>query len=267
MKDGLKIVVCAKVVPKPEEVKVDPETMTIVRTEVENELNPACKHALEMGLQLKDKHGGEVILLSMGPPLFEGFLKMGIAMGADDAVLLSDRAFAGADTYATSYALAEAVVKIGDVDLILCGEETSDSSTGQVPPGVAEWLDVPQITYVSQLEIGEDGRLRGKRSITGGHEVIAVHMPAVVSVEIGVNSPRFPDFRRKRWAEREFELKVWDIGELGVEPEMVGLPGSHTSVDRLIEAKSPERLREFVDGTPEEKAKKVYEIIKPYLQS
>jgi electron transfer flavoprotein beta subunit len=254
-----------KVVPKPEEVKVDTDTMTIIRTGVENELNPACKHALEMGLQLKDEYGGEVILLSMGPPFFESFLKTGITMGADDAILLSDRDFAGADTYATSYALAEAVRKIGGVDLILCGEETSDSSTGQVPPGIAEWLDIPQMTYVSELRLDDDRRLVGKRSITGGHEVVAVEMPAVVSTEIGVNSPRFPDFRRKRWAEREFQLKIWDSEELGAKKDLLGLQGSHTSVDYLIEAKPPERRREFLEGTPEELAKRIYEVIEHYL--
>jgi len=143
----LHIIACVKVVPKPEEVKVNPETMTIERGEVRSEINPPDMNVLEMALALKDQHGGKVTIVAMGPPLFDPYLHLALAMGADEAYLLSDRAFAGADTLATSYALAQGIRKIGDYDLILCGEESSDGATAQVPPGIAEWLNTSQITY------------------------------------------------------------------------------------------------------------------------
>ena len=149
----MRTIVCMKIVPRTEEVRFDPQTKTVDRSKAENEINQPDKNALEMALQLKNKHGGDVILLAMGPPFFEAYLRLGIAMGADDAILLSDRAFAGADTYPTSYTIAAAIKKIGNYDLILCGEESSDASTGQVPPGIAEWLNIPQVTYATQLEI------------------------------------------------------------------------------------------------------------------
>ena len=174
----MKMVVCMKVTPKAEQVRLDPATKTLIREGVESEINPADKHALEMALSLKDKHGGEVIVLSMGPPAFEPFLKLAVAMGADDAILLSDRAFAGADTFPTSFTLAMGIKKIGNVDLILCGEGSSDASTNQVPPGIAEWLGIPQVTFVTAAELA-DGKLRAKRTVKGGYEVVEVPLPAL----------------------------------------------------------------------------------------
>lgn len=262
----MNIVVCMKVVPKAEQVRLDPETRTLDRSAAENEINEPDKNALEMALQLRDNYNGTVTALSMGPPFFEEHLRLAVAMGADDAVLLSDRALAGADTLATSYALAKGVQKIGDVDLVLCGEESSDASTGQVPPGIAEWLDCPQITYVAELSLLEDGRLRGRRTIHGGHEVVAAPLPVVASVELGVNSPRFPDFRRKRWADREFELTIWDATTIGAEPMLIGSEGSRSVVSDLIEKERPERMREPINGTVEEKAQQLFEIIESHLQ-
>ncbi len=269
----MNIVVCMKVVPKSEQVRLDPETRTLDRSGAENEINEPDKNALEMALQLKERYGGTVTVLSMGPPFFEPHLRLAVAMGADDAVLLSDRALAGADTLATSYALAKGIERIGDVDLVLCGEESSDASTGQVPPGIAEWLGWPQITYVAELSLLDactepgrsDGRLRGRRTIHGGYEVVAVPLPAVASVELGINSPRFPDFRRKRWADREFQLTVWDAAAIGAEPALIGSQGSRSVVSDLIEKERPERRRQLVDGTVEEKAQQLFEIIEPYL--
>ncbi|MFQ5856801.1 MAG: electron transfer flavoprotein subunit beta/FixA family protein [Anaerolineae bacterium] len=262
----MNIVVCMKVVPKAEQVRLDPETRTLDRSGAENEINEPDKNALEMALQLKEQYGGTVTVLSMGPPFFDEYLRLAVAMGADDAVLLSDRALAGADTLATSYALAKGVQKVADVDLVLCGEESSDGATGQVPPGIAEWLDWSQITYVAELSLLDDGRLRGRRTIHGGHEVVAVPLPAVASVELGVNSPRFPDFRRKRWADREFELTVWDAADIGADPALIGIEGSRSVVSDLIEKERPERMRHRIDGTVEEKAQQLFEIIEPYLQ-
>lgn len=253
-----------KVVPKTEEVRLDPTTKTLDRSRAENEINQPDKNALEMALQLKQKHGGDVVLLSMGPSFFESYLRLGIASGADNAILLSDKAFAGADTYPTSYTLATAIKKIGNFDLVLCGEESSDASTGQVPPGIAEWLGIPQVTYVSQLEI-VGNIARAKRTIKGGYEIVEAPLPLLASIELGCNSPRFPDFRRKRWAEKEFMLTVWTAADLGVDPNKIGGKGSHTIVDELIELPKPSRRKQQIAGSPEEEAVQIVQKIKEAL--
>lgn len=254
-----------KITPKTEDVTLDPVTKTLDRSKAENEINPADKNALEAALSLKDRLGGRVLVLSMGPPFFEPFLKTAIAMGADDAILLSDRAFGAADTYPTSLTLATAIQKLGRYDLILCGEESSDASTGQVPPGIAEWLGIPQITFVSELQVVEGKRIRGRRTVRGGFEVVEAQLPALATIELGVNSPRFPDFRRKRWADREFKTTIWGINDLGLPEERVGKKGSRTVVTELISAQVAARKAERIDGTPMEKAKKIAELITPLM--
>lgn len=260
----MRTIVCMKVVPKTEEVRFDPTTKTLDRSKAENEINQPDKNALEMALQLKEKHGGDVVILAMGPPFFEPYLRLGIAAGADNAVLLSDRAFAGADTYPTSYTIATAIRKIGNFDLVLCGEESSDASTGQVPPGIAEWLGIPQVTYVSQLEI--TGNIsRAKRTVKGGYEVVESTLPLLASVELGSNSPRFPDFRRKRWADKEFKLTVWTAADFGADPNKIGGKGSHTIVDELTELPKPSRKTQRLSGSPEDEALQVFEKVKAAL--
>ena len=254
-------VVCLKVTPKIEQIKFDEQKKTIVREGVENEINDADKNALEAALRVKDTLGGRVVVLSMGPPSFEPFLKLTVAMGADDAVLLSDRAFAGADTYATSRVLAAGIEKLKPYDIVLCGEASSDSSTEQVPPSVAGWLGIPHVSYVSDLGVVGD-KVRARREITDGHEVVEVRPPVLVSVQLGCNSPRFPDFRRKRWADKEFKLRVMNIQDLGFAPGDVGLEGSRTEVTGLSRMRTPERRREFIQGDEEEVARRLAQIVK-----
>ena len=257
----MRIVVCMKVVPKTEEVRFDPQTKTLDRSGAENEINQPDKHAIEMALQLKERHGAEVLLLAMGPTFFEPYLRLGIAMGADNAFLLSDRAFAGADTYPTSYTIATAIKKIGRFDLIICGEESSDASTGQVPPAVAEWLGIPQVTYVSQLSVDGDV-VRAKRTVRGGYEIVEASLPLLVSVELGCNSPRFPDFHRKRWAEKELKITVWSAADLSVDPLNIGSKGSHTIVEELVELPRPARRMVRVSGSVEDEAGLILQKIK-----
>ncbi|MEM0486328.1 MAG: electron transfer flavoprotein subunit beta/FixA family protein, partial [Thermoplasmata archaeon] len=247
------IIVCVKVVPKTEDVTFDPITKTLDRSKAENQINEADKNAIEYALRLKEKYGGNVILLSMGPMFFEPFLKIGIAMGADDAILLSDKAFAGSDTFPTSLTLATAIRKIGNYDIILLGEESSDAGLGQVPSQVAEFLDLPQALYVSNIEINGN-EIIAKRSIRGGYEIVKLPMPSVISVELGTNQPRFPDFRRKRWADKEFKVKIWNTKDLELNEELVGLKGSYTFVNKFIEVEPPKRKKNFIEGTPEEQA-------------
>lgn len=257
----MNLIVCMKVTPKIEQIKFDEQKKTIVREGVENEINDADKNALEAALKLKDSAGGRVVVLSMGPPSFEPFLQVAVAMGADDAVLLSDRAFGGADTYATSRVLAAGVEKLKPYDVVLCGEASSDSSTEQVPPSIAGWLGVPHISYASDISVVE-GRVHARREITDGHEVVEARPPVLVSMQLGCNSPRFPDFRRKRWAEKEFKLRVLALQDLGFAPGEVGLEGSRTEVMRLSRMRTPERRQEFIRGDEDEVVRRLVKIVR-----
>jgi len=258
-------VVCMKVTPKIEQLRFDEEKKTMIRDGVENEINEADKNALEMALTLKDRFGGKLTALSMGPPSFDPYLRLAVAMGADDAILASDRAFAGADSYATSIVLAAAIRKIADYQLVLCSEASSDGSTEQVPPSIAEWLGLPIISYVNSVQMnGTDGAtiLKASRSIRGGSEEVEAAPPLLLSVELGCNTPRFPDFRRKRWAEREFKTTVWNIGDLNLAPAQVGLEGSLTSVNELRSMRSPQRKREVITGDTKQVAHRLAEILR-----
>jgi electron transfer flavoprotein beta subunit len=262
------IICCLKVVPRPEEVSVDPETRTVDRAHARSVINPPDMNLLEMALELKDRQGGQVSLLSMGPPLFEEYLRIGLALGADRAYLLSDRAFGGADTLATSYTLAQGIRRIADedgYDLVLCGEESSDGATAQVPPGIAEWLGIPQVTYAGEIAL-EDGQFRAVREVKGGHEVLLAPLPAVVSVRVGVNEPRFIDFERKPWAETKAPVAVWTAADLDLDAEAIGLAGSPTTVSGLGQARSAERQRELIGGTPQEEAHALFERIQASLR-
>lgn len=245
------IVVCVKIVPKPGEVKYNRETNTLDRSAAENQINLSDKHALEAALVLKEAHPGTTVsVISMGPPMIDEDLRLILAMGCDRAILLSDRTFAGADTYPTSRTLAAAIAKLQPVELVLCGEESSDSSTGQVPPGVAEWMGWPQATYVTHLELS-GGEVVATREIEGGHEILAVPLPCVVSYVQGANEVRFPNFGLlKELADQKIE--VWTAKDLGLKPEQVGLPGSCTGVGGLVETAPPERKRIFLEGTAEQ---------------
>lgn len=266
---SLHTIVCLKVVPKSEEVTVDQESKTIDRSRARSEINAPDMNALEVALSLKSAHGGQVSLLSMGPPFFERYLRLGLAMGADAAYLMSDRAFGGADTLATSYTLAEGVRRIGAFDLIICGDESSDGATAQVPPGVAEWLSLPQITYASKVQLaGENGSaaLRARRELGAGWEIVESPLPCLVSVKQDINEPRFLDFSRWNWAMQEAPVTVWSSADLGLDPAHLGLAGSPTGVAGVNLARSADRLREFISGTPEEIAEKLLEKIRPWTR-
>jgi electron transfer flavoprotein beta subunit len=256
----MKAVVCVKVTPKVDQIRFDEVKKTVAREGVENELNESDKNALEVALRLKDQLGGTVVALSMGPPSFEPFLKLAVSMGADDAVLLSDRAFAGADTYATSLVLARGISKLAPFDLVLCGEASSDGSTEQVPPSVAEWLALPRISYASEIKLDGD-RVTARRSIRGGYEVVEAKAPVLASIELGCNTPRFPNFRRKRWAETEFKMTTMNINDLGLAPNEVGLAGSLTEVTGLNKMRVPTRLNRTIEGSEEEVVRQLMQLL------
>jgi len=256
-------IVCVKVVPKPEEIRVDPQTMMLDRDGVRSEINPPDMNALEMALRLKDRYGGRISLLSMGPPYFESFLRVGLAMGCDHIYLLSDRLLGGADTLATTYTLARAVHKIGDVDLIFCGEESSDGATGQVPAGLAEWLEIPQLTLLTDIDVNLTRRTgRGRREIKGGYELLEVPLPCLVSVKTAANEPRFMDYQYKLWAFEQAQSTIWNARDLDADENHIGLAGSPTIVTALAEAPTRERKRQFIEGSPHEIANQLVKLIK-----
>jgi electron transfer flavoprotein beta subunit len=251
-----------KIVPKPEEIRVDPATHLLDRSSARSEINPPDMNAMEMVLSLKDSYGARISLLSMGPPFFESNLRVALAMGADHIYLLSDKAFAGADTLATTYTLAQGIRKIGAVDLIFCGEESSDGATGQVPPGIAEWLDMSQLTLLTDMKVDLERRTaRGRREIKGGYELIEVPMPAVISVKTASNEPRFMDYSLRSWALEEDRITVWGARDLEADPGYIGLTGSPTIVTGLDEAPYRERRREFLQGSTDEVVQELVNLL------
>ncbi|MFH1723891.1 MAG: electron transfer flavoprotein subunit beta/FixA family protein [Elusimicrobiota bacterium] len=267
-KENLRIIVCMKVVPRPEEVVVDPKTHTLDRAKARSLINPPDLNALEMALALKDANGGEVTLVSMGPPFVEPYLRLAMAVGADRAFLLSDRAFGAADTLATTYTLAKGIEKIGAFDIILCGEESSDGATAQVPPGLAEWLDAAQVMYAVKMEkVPGKPQLKVRREVKGGVEDLIVNLPAVASVKSNVNEPRFIDFDRRPWATEETPVTVWNSKDLGTKADLIGLTGSPSRVDSVRQVSTRERQKKAMKGTPEEIAKELAQIIRAQLRT
>ena len=263
---GLRIIVCMKVVPRPEEVRVDPVKRTLDRVNARNVINPPDMPALETALRLKEAHGGEVTVISMGPPFFEHHLRMAMMLGADRAYLASDRGFAAADTLATTYVLAKMVEKIGPWDVILCGEESSDGATGQVPPGLAEWLGAAQATWAMEVDLAPGERkLVVKREQRGGWERVKVTLPAVLTVHADAAEARFLDYARQDWAMKEAPFTLWSAADLGADPACIGLAGSPTTAAALRESPKRERRREMIKGTPAEAARILADRLRPYL--
>jgi len=231
----MEIVVCIKQVPDTSEVKIDPQTNTLIRQGVPSIVNPFDKNAMEAALQLKEKHGGRVTAISMGPEQAKDALKECLAMGVDEAVLISDKAFGGADTLATSYTLAMAIKKLGNFDLIICGKQAIDGDTAQVGPGIAEHLGIPQITYVSKIEINGN-IVRAEREHEEGYEVIEAELPLLVTVVKSINVPRYPTVKGTIKANRK-QIPVWTTQDLEVDEARIGLKGSPTQVRRVFTPK------------------------------
>lgn len=228
----MEFIVCVKQVPDTTEIKIDPATNTLIRQGVPSIVNPFDKNALETALQLKEKHGGKVTVITMGPSQAEEALKECIAMGADEAYLVSDRAFGGADTLATSYTLAAAIRKIGKFDVILCGKQAIDGDTAQVGPEIAEYLDIPQITYAAKVEISGDV-VRVEREHEDGYEVFESHLPILLTVVKSINEPRFPSVKGTMKANRKV-IPVISVNDLDVDPDRLGLKGSPTQVRKIF---------------------------------
>jgi electron transfer flavoprotein beta subunit len=230
-------VVTIKQVPDTSEVRIDPKTNTMIRGGVPSIINPDDRHAIEAAVTLKEQFGGRVTILSMGPNQAIAALKESISLGADEAVLCSDRGFAAADTLATSYVLWAAVLKLHEempVDLVISGKQAIDGDTGQVPPGVATRLGWPQLTYVRRIPSVDFERrvIRVERIADGGIEVLESRLPAVVTVGREINEPRYASLPAMLRAAR-YEPHVWDKTILGLDDRHIGLKGSPTIVSKV----------------------------------
>ncbi len=228
----MQIIVPIKQVPETNNVKMDPVTGTMVREGVEAIINPLDLYAIEAAVQLKEKFGGKITTISMGPPKAESALRESIAMGCDEAVLLTDKAFAGADTWATSYTLSQAIRRLGNFDLILCGERATDGDTGQVGPGIAAWLDLPFATYISKIEAVQDNELIVERMVETGYEVLALPKPCLLTVVKEIAYPRLPSLKGKI-AARQKQIASWGPADIQAQPENIGLKGSPTRVVKI----------------------------------
>ena len=235
----LHVAVCMKMTPDATDLTIDPVKKTLDRSKVKNIINPPDENAFEVALQFKDRFGAQVSVVTMGPPFFDVMLRECIARGADRGVLITDRAFAGADTWPTSMTLAAGIKKIsalyGDVDIVCFGEETTDASTGQVGPGVAGQLGVEQATYIHSVQFDPATELlTATRSIGGGHEVLRFPLPAAITCELKMNRPRIATLAGKlRGAAAP--LVVWSLADLTdiKDPSWVGLKGSPTIVGKV----------------------------------
>jgi electron transfer flavoprotein beta subunit len=245
----MNIVVCIKQVPGTTQVKINPETNTLIREGVEAIINPFDENAIEAALQLKDKHGGKVTVITMGPPQAVNALKDAIALGADEVILLSDRAFAGSDTWATSYTLASAIKKIGQYDLVICGKQAIDGDTAQVGPGVAEFLNIPQITFAVNIEVN-DGMLKVNRLLEETNEIVELKMPAMITVVKQINTPRMPSFKGKMKAKNAV-IATWNAKDINAEENNIGLKGSPTSVVKIF-TPPPKGGGELLQGSADE---------------
>jgi electron transfer flavoprotein beta subunit len=233
----MNVIVCIKQVPETTEVRINPETNTLIRDGVKSIINPFDMYAIEEGVRLKEKFGGKTTVITMGPPQAESALREAISMGCDEAILISDRAFAGSDTWATSYTLSCAIRKIsketGEFDIILCGKQASDGDTAQVGPGISTHLDIPQVTYVKKIEEIKDNVARVKRMTEEGFDVLETPLPVLFTVVKEINLPRIPSLKGMMRA-RQAKISQWTAKDIDAEPKNIGLTGSPTNVVKIF---------------------------------
>ena len=256
MSEGLNIVVCIKQVPETTEVKFDEETGRLIREGVAAVINPFDEIAIEEGLRIKEKHGGAVKVLTMGPPWAADALRDAIAMGADEGYLATDRAFAGADTWATSLTLAKVIEHMGEYDLIICGLKTTDGDTGQTGPEMAEHMDIPHVCYVNEIVEISDGKVILKRIMDDGVETLEAPLPVLITVSKDINQPRLATLRGRLKAKKA-EIKEITNSDLQLPVEEIGLDGSYTRVVKIFE---PEvhMAGEVVHGTTDELVEAIF---------
>jgi len=268
----MNIIVCIKQVPETTEVRINPQTNTLIREGVKSIINPFDMYAIEESIRLKEKFGGKVTVVTMGPPQAQAALREAISLGIDEGVLVCDRAFAGSDTWATSYVLSGAVKKLGAFDLVICGKQASDGDTAQVGPGISAHLNIPQVTYVKKIEeVKGKGdvslspgnvpfSMRVERMMEEGYEIIETPLPAVLTVVKEINEPRLPSLRGMMKA-KSAKITLWTQKELELDPQHIGLCGSPTQVVKIFTP--PQRAGgEMLTGEIPEIADKLVELLK-----
>jgi len=247
----MNILVCAKQVPNTNEVKIDPVKGTLIREGVESILNPDDANALEEALKIKDKYEDvKVTVLSMGPPQADDMLRECLAMGADEAVLVSDRAFGGSDTWATSNVISAAIKNAGKFDIIFAGRQAIDGDTAQVGPQIAEKLGLPQVTYVQNFEVNGD-EVTVQRQLENGYEVIKVKTPVLLTTVKELNKPRYMNVKGIYDA-YEKKIPIWGLNDIPVDKETIGLKASPTKVFRSF-TPAPKGIGVMLEGTLKEK--------------
>jgi electron transfer flavoprotein beta subunit len=250
----MKIIVSIKQVPNVTKVKWD-EDGSLIRAGLPTIINPVDKNAIEAALQLKEKHGGEVTVVSMGPGQVESALREALCMGADKAIQLTDRKFAGADTWATSYTIGCAIEKIGDYDLVITGVEAMDGNTAQVGPQMAEYLKLPLLSYAVGLE-AEGNKVRIKQKLGDYERTLETETPALVTVEKEINNYRVTPIDKILEA-FEKDIPVWGVDDIGADLVHLGLKGSPTKLRKVYSPKIEKGQVEMLDGTPEDIARQV----------
>jgi len=243
-------IVCIKQVPNTTNVQIDQKTGTLKREGVESIINPFDEYAIEEAIRLKERFGGKTTVVTMGPPQAETALREAIGRGIDAGVLVTDKAFAGADTWATAYTLSSAIKALGDYDLIICGKQATDGDTAQVGPGIAEMLDIPHVAYVKKIEDMNNGCIKVERMMEDGYDIIEMPLPSLISVVKEINTPRLPSLRGMMNA-KKCVIPRWTAKDINAETGNIGLTGYPTQVMKIFSP--PSRAGgEIIKGSPEE---------------
>jgi electron transfer flavoprotein beta subunit len=256
----MKIIVLIKQVPETSNVKMDEETGTMIREGVESIINPLDLYAIEEAIRLKEQFCGDVTVISMGPGKAIEAIKEAIAMGCDNGILLSDRKFAGSDTWATSYVISQCIKKIENFDLILCGERATDGDTAQVGPGIASFLDLPLSTFTSEIARLEKDSIQVKRLVEGGYELLDMKLPAVVTVVKEINNPRLPTLKGKLKA-KKIKIPIWGPQNIDAQDDCLGLNGSPTRVVKIFTQKMAREGEKFIVGDEDDLNEAIDKII------
>jgi electron transfer flavoprotein beta subunit len=256
----MNIIVLVKQVPDTSEVKINRETNTLIRDGVPSIINPFDMYAIEEALRLREQHGGKVTAVTMGPPQAAEALKEAVALGVDEVALLSDRSFAGADTWATSYALSRGIKKIGNFDLVISGKQAIDGDTAQVGPETADMLGIPFVAYVRKIEKIENSRMTAERMMDEGFDVVETSLPALITVVKEINEPRLPSLKGKMKA-KNLKVTTWTAQDIGADQTFCGLKGSPTKVVKIFPP-SPRGQREILSGAIEQQVEHVAKKLK-----
>lgn len=259
----MNIIVCIKQVPNTTDVKIDPVKNTLIREGVESVINPFDTYAIEEAVRLKERFTGKVTVVTMGPPQAESALREAISLGCDEGILVSDRKFAGSDTWATSYTLSCAIKKIGAFDIILCGKQASDGDTAQVGPGISTHLDIPQVTYVKKIEEIKDNKARVERMTEEGYDIVETPIPCVFTVVKEINTPRLPSLKGLMRS-KSAKIVQWTAADINADPKNIGLDGSPTRVVKIF-TPAPRKGGQMLKGDTPEICGKLSELLKDIL--